>query len=173
MVARSKRPGARSSRHTFRDFCPGRKPWPGDRGRRTGKQLQAGRDASVSRTRRGHRSRETGNAVALLGSATPALETYHNATSGKYELLTMASRVENRSLAAVEIVDLRTEFQQTHQTSPISKILHDGIAECLSLNTQALILINRRGYSWSVLCRSCGASVQCANCSISMTYHKS
>jgi primosomal protein N' (replication factor Y) len=85
----------------------------------------------------------------------------------------MASRVENRSLAAVEIVDLRAEFQQTHQTSPISKILHGGIAECLSFNTQALILINRRGYSWSVLCRSCGASVQCANCSISMTYHKS
>ena len=84
----------------------------------------------------------------------------------------MASRVENRSLAAVEIVDLRSEFQQTHQTSPISKILHDGIAECLSLNTQALILINRRGYSWSMLCRSCGASVHCANCSISMTHHK-
>jgi len=125
-----------------------------------------GRDVAIVRAK-------LENAVALLGSATPALETYHNATSGKYELLTMASRVENRSLAAVEIVDLRTEFQQTHQSSPISKILHDGIAECLSFNTQALILINRRGYSWSVLCRSCGASVQCANCSISMTYHKS
>jgi primosomal protein N' (replication factor Y) len=125
-----------------------------------------GRDVAIVRAK-------LENAVALLGSATPALETYHNAASGKYELLTMASRVENRSLAAVEIVDLRTEFQQTHQTSSISKILHDGIAECLSFNTQALILINRRGYSWSVLCRSCGASVQCANCSISMTYHKS
>jgi|HubBroStandDraft_2_1064218.scaffolds.fasta_scaffold11204_1 primosomal protein N' (replication factor Y) len=124
-----------------------------------------GRDVAIVRAK-------LENAVALLGSATPALETYHNATSGKYELLTMASRVENRSLAAVEIVDLRAEFQQTHQTSPISKILHGGIAECLSFNTQALILINRRGYSWSVLCRSCGASVQCANCSISMTYHK-
>jgi primosomal protein N' (replication factor Y) len=100
------------------------------------------------------------------------METYHNATSGKYELLTMAARVESRSLAAVEIVDLRRDFQQTHRTSPISKILHDAIAECLSFQTQALILINRRGYSWSVLCRSCGASVQCANCSISMTYHK-
>ena len=125
-----------------------------------------GRDVAIVRAK-------LENAVALLGSATPALETYHNAASGKYELLTMASRVENRSLATVEIVDLRTEFQQTHQASPISKILHDGIAECLSFHTQALILINRRGYSWSVLCRSCGASVQCANCSISMTYHKS
>jgi primosomal protein N' (replication factor Y) len=104
-----------------------------------------GRDVAIVRAK-------LENALALLGSATPALETYHNAATGKYELLTMASRVENRSLAAVEIVDLRTEFQQTHQTSPISKILHDGIAECLSFNTQALILINRRGYSWSVLC---------------------
>jgi primosomal protein N' (replication factor Y) len=51
--------------------------------------------------------------------------------------------------------------------------LHAAIAECLEFQTQALVLINRRGYSWSVLCRSCGASVQCANCSISMTYHKS
>jgi len=125
-----------------------------------------GRDVAIVRAK-------LENAVALLGSATPALETYHNAAGGKYELLTMACRVENRSLAAVEIVDLRTEFQQTHQTSPISKILHDGIVECLSFNTQALILINRRGYSWSVLCRSCGAAVQCANCSISLTYHKS
>ena len=124
-----------------------------------------GRDVAIVRAK-------LENAVALLGSATPAMETYHNATSGKYELLTMAARVENRSLAAVEIVDLRAEFQQTHQTSPISKTLHDGIAECLQFQTQALILINRRGYSWSVLCRSCGASVQCANCSISLTYHK-
>jgi primosomal protein N' (replication factor Y) len=124
-----------------------------------------GRDVAIVRAK-------LENALALLGSATPAMETYHNATSGKYELLTMASRVENRSLAMVEIVDLRAEFQQTHQTGPISKTLHHGIAECLQFQTQALILINRRGYSWSVLCRSCGASVQCANCSISLTYHK-
>jgi len=125
-----------------------------------------GRDVAIVRAK-------LENAAALLGSATPALETYHNAVNGKYELLTMVKRVENRSLAAVEIVDLRNDFQQTHQASPISRTLHKGIAECLSFNTQALVLINRRGYSWSVLCRSCGASVQCVNCSISMTYHKS
>jgi primosomal protein N' (replication factor Y) (superfamily II helicase) len=125
-----------------------------------------GRDVAIVRAK-------LENAAALLGSATPALETYHNAVNGKYELLTMATRVENRSLAAVEIVDLRLDFQQTHQTSPISKALHDGIAECLSFETQALVLINRRGYSWLVICRSCGASVQCESCSISMTYHKS
>jgi primosomal protein N' (replication factor Y) len=125
-----------------------------------------GRDVAIVRAK-------LENALALLGSATPSLESYHHARSGKYELLTMATRVENRSLAAVEIVDLRNEFQETKLTSPISKKLHDGIAESLSFNTQALVLINRRGYSWSVLCRSCGASVQCENCSISMTYHKS
>jgi primosomal protein N' (replication factor Y) (superfamily II helicase) len=125
-----------------------------------------GRDVAIVRAK-------LENALALLGSATPSLETYHNAVNGKYELLTMASRVENRNLAAVEIVDLRTDFQQTQKANPISQTLHDGIAECLSFQTQALILINRRGYSWSVLCRSCGASVQCLNCSISMTYHKS
>src|ERR1700745_4002821 len=111
-------------------------------------------------------------ALALLGSATPSMETYHHAREGKYELLTLASRVAERSLASVEIVDLREDFQQTHLTSPISSKLHAGIQECLANGTQALVLINRRGYSWSVLCRSCGASVQCVNCSISMTHHK-
>jgi primosomal protein N' (replication factor Y) (superfamily II helicase) len=124
-----------------------------------------GRDVAIVRAK-------MENAVALLGSATPSLETYHNARNGKYELLTLASRVENRSLASVEIVDLREDFKQTQQTSLISAALHAGIQECLAQKTQALVLINRRGYSWSVLCRSCGASVQCVNCSISMTYHK-
>jgi primosomal protein N' (replication factor Y) (superfamily II helicase) len=125
-----------------------------------------GRDVAIVRAK-------LENALALLGSATPSLETYHNAANGKYELLTMGSRVENRDLASVEIVDLRSDFQKTQKANPISQTLHGAIAECLSLKTQALILINRRGYSWSVLCRGCGASVQCVNCSISMTHHKS
>ncbi len=125
-----------------------------------------GRDVAIVRTK-------LENALALLGSATPSLETYHHAREGKYELLTIAARVASRPLPAVEIISLREEFQQTHKTSPISSALHAGIEECLVNGTQALILINRRGYSWSVLCRSCGASVQCANCSISMTHHKS
>ncbi len=124
-----------------------------------------GRDVAIVRAK-------MENAVALLGSATPSLESYHHATTGKYELLTLGSRVENRALAKVEVVDLREEFQQTHQASSISAKLRAGIQECLANGTQALVLINRRGYSWSVLCRSCGASVQCTNCSISMTYHK-
>jgi primosomal protein N' (replication factor Y) (superfamily II helicase) len=124
-----------------------------------------GRDVAIVRAK-------MEGALALLGSATPSMETYHHARNGKYELLTLASRVADRSLASVEIVDLREEFQQTQQAGPISAKLHAGIQECLANGTQALVLINRRGYSWSVLCRSCGASVQCVNCSISMTHHK-
>jgi len=124
-----------------------------------------GRDVAIVRAK-------MESALALLGSATPSMETYHHAREGKYELLTLGSRVAERSLASVEIVDLREDFQQTHQTSPISAALHAGLQECLANGTQALVLINRRGYSWSVLCRSCGASVQCVNCSISMTHHK-
>jgi primosomal protein N' (replication factor Y) len=124
-----------------------------------------GRDVAVVRAK-------LENAVALLGSATPSLETFHHARNGKYELLTLAQRVAERSLPAVEILDLREEFKQTHQTSPISSRLGEAIKECLNFETQALILINRRGYSWSVICRSCGANVQCVNCSISMTHHK-
>ena len=124
-----------------------------------------GRDVAIVRAK-------MENAAALLGSATPSMETYHHAREGKYELLSLASRVADRSLADVEIVDLRQEFQQTHLTSAISSKLRAGIQDCLTNKTQALVLINRRGYSWSVLCRSCGASVQCVNCSISMTHHK-
>jgi len=124
-----------------------------------------GRDVAIVRAK-------MEGALALLGSATPSMETYHHARNGKYELLTLVSRVEDRALANVKVVDLREDFQHRHQASPISAALHAGIHECLANGTQALVLINRRGYSWSVLCRSCGSSVQCVNCSISMTHHK-
>jgi primosomal protein N' (replication factor Y) (superfamily II helicase) len=124
-----------------------------------------GRDVAIFRAK-------LENALALLGSATPSLETFHHARGGKYQLLTLSQRVAQRSLPSVELIDLREEFKQTHQTSPISSPLHKALQQCLDFETQALVLINRRGYSWSVICRSCGATVQCANCSISMTHHK-
>lgn len=124
-----------------------------------------GRDAAIVRAK-------LEGAVALLGSATPSLESYRNAQAGKYRLITLASRVANRPLARVEIVDLRDEFRRTLKSGPISSRLHEALTDCLKNGTQALVLINRRGYSWFVLCRSCGAGVQCANCSISLTYHK-
>jgi primosomal protein N' (replication factor Y) len=125
-----------------------------------------GRDTAVYRA-------HLEGAVALLGSATPSLETYHNARAGKYRLLKLASRVENRPLAEVRIVDLREEFRRQHRAAPISETLRAAIALRLEERTQAMVLINRRGYSWSLLCRSCGAMVQCQNCSIALTYHKS
>jgi len=125
-----------------------------------------GRDTAVYRAR-------IEGAVALLASATPSLETFHNARAGKYSLLTLPSRVQNRPLADVRIVDLRKEFRQYQRASPVSELLRSAIAVRLEEGTQAMVLINRRGYSWSLLCRSCGSVVGCENCSIALTYHKS
>jgi primosomal protein N' (replication factor Y) (superfamily II helicase) len=124
-----------------------------------------GRDTAVYRAR-------LEGAVALLGSATPSLETYHNARAGKYHMLELTSRVANRPLADVRVVDLREEFKRAHKAGPVSESLRAAIALRLEEKTQAMVLINRRGYSWSSLCRSCGAFVQCVNCSIALTYHK-
>src|SRR5580698_310719 len=124
-----------------------------------------GRDTAVYRA-------HLEDAVVILGSATPSLETYHNARNGKYKLLELKSRVANRPLAEVRVVDLREEFRRAHKSQPISESLRAAIALRLEEKTQAMVLINRRGYSWSCLCRSCGAFVQCENCSIALTYHK-
>ncbi len=124
-----------------------------------------GRDTAVMRGK-------LEGAVVLLGSATPSLETYQNARSGKYRLLQLESRVENRPLAQVEIVDMREEFRQTQRADPFSERLRNTIQAQLDAGTQTLLLLNRRGYSRFLLCRSCGAAVQCRNCSISLTYHK-
>ncbi|HKQ86988.1 MAG TPA: primosomal protein N', partial [Candidatus Acidoferrales bacterium] len=125
-----------------------------------------GRDTAVYRAR-------LEGAVALLGSATPSIETYHNANAGKYRLLQLTARVANRPLADVRIVDLREDFRRQHKATPVSEALREAIALRLEEKTQAMVLINRRGYSWSLLCRGCGAFVQCENCSIAITYHKS
>ncbi len=124
-----------------------------------------GRDVAVMRAK-------LEGAVALLGSATPSLESFHHARQGKYKLLSLASRVENRPLAQVKIVDLREQFRSTHRAAPVSEPLRAALAERLAAGTQALVLVNRRGYSWFALCRSCGASILCENCSISLTYHR-
>src|ERR1700722_5611714 len=124
-----------------------------------------GRDTAVYRAR-------LEGAVVLLGSATPSLETYHNARAGKYHLLELTSRVADRPLADVRVVDLREEFKRAQKAGPVSESLRGAIALRLEEKTQAMGLINRRGYSGSSLCRGCGAFVQCVNCSIALTYHK-
>jgi primosomal protein N' (replication factor Y) len=112
------------------------------------------------------------NAVAVLGSATPSLESYYNAAQGRYKLIELAERIEQRPLPEVEILDMREEFQRTKKEEVLSRKLVEEIGECMARNEQAMILLNRRGFSSFVLCRSCGDTVQCRNCAIAMTYHK-
>jgi len=112
------------------------------------------------------------NAAVVLGSATPSLETYHNAVQSKYKLLELPDRIEKRPLPEVEILDMREEFHRTKKEEVLSRKLVEEIGERLSRHEQVMVLLNRRGYSAFVLCRECGESVQCKNCAISMTYHK-
>jgi primosomal protein N' (replication factor Y) len=112
------------------------------------------------------------NATIVLGSATPSLESWHNARQGKYAQIEMHERVMNRPLPLVDLVDMRREFQETGQEHLFSRALIDQTQATLDRGEQAIILLNRRGYSFVVMCRACGEKLQCENCSISLTYHK-
>ena len=112
------------------------------------------------------------NAVVVLGSATPSLESYFNAKKNKYALVELPDRVEQRPLPEVEIIDMRQEFQETGHEQVISRKLAAEIKERLERKEQVMVLLNRRGYSPVVLCRACGKTLQCRNCAISMTHHK-
>ena len=111
-------------------------------------------------------------AVVVLGSATPSLESYFNAKKNKYTLLELPDRVEQRPLPEVEIVDMRLEFQETGKEQVISRKLVEEIRQRLERKEQAMVLLNRRGYSPVALCRACGNRMECRNCAIAMTHHK-
>jgi primosomal protein N' (replication factor Y) len=111
-------------------------------------------------------------AVVVMGSATPALETWQNAVAGRYTRLDMRTRVMNRPLPAVELIDMRNEFKETGQEQIFSRALIEQTRQALERGEQALILLNRRGYSFVVMCRSCGEKLECQNCAISLTHHK-
>ena len=112
------------------------------------------------------------DAVVVLGSATPALESWQNAAQGKYTLVSMGQRVMNRALPEVSLVDMRREFQATGQENLFSRALIEETQAALDRGEQALILLNRRGYSFAVICRACGAKLECQNCAIALTHHK-
>jgi len=112
------------------------------------------------------------NAVVVLGSATPSLESYFNAKKNKYALIELPDRVEQRPLPDVEIVDMRLEFQETGHEQVISRKLAAEIKERLDRKEQVMVLLNRRGYSPVVLCRTCGKKLECRNCAIALTHHK-
>jgi len=112
------------------------------------------------------------DAVVVLGSATPSLESYFNAKKNKYVLVELPDRVEQRPLPEVEIIDMRQEFQETGHEQVISRKLAAEIKERFDRNEQVMVLLNRRGYSPLVLCRTCGKTLECQNCAIALTHHK-
>ncbi len=112
------------------------------------------------------------NGVVVLGSATPSLESYFNAKKNKYALVELPDRVEQRPLPEVEIIDMRQEFQETGQEQVISRKLAAEIQQRFDRKEQVMVLLNRRGYSPVVLCRTCGKTLQCQNCAIALTLHK-
>jgi len=112
------------------------------------------------------------DSIAILGSATPSMESFQNARIGKYKYIEMPHRVSGRSLAKVEIIDMRDEFKSAGKDVVFSKRLISELRENKERGEQSMVLLNRRGFSQFVLCRSCGESIKCGNCDISLTYHK-
>ncbi len=111
--------------------------------------------------------------TVVLGSATPSLESWHNAGRGRYRLLRMSERVNGRPLPEVELVDMRQEFRETGREQIFARRMLEETAATLDRGEQAIILLNRRGYSHVALCRACGEKLQCENCAIALTLHKS
>lgn len=111
------------------------------------------------------------NAVLVLGSATPSLESYHNSLNGNYGLLELDERVNNYLLPEVDVVDMRDELNNGNK-SMFSQTLEDSIRKNLEKGRQTILFLNRRGFSTFVSCRKCGYVVKCDSCDISMTYHK-
>jgi len=112
------------------------------------------------------------NAAVVLGSATPSLESYFNARKNKYALVELPDRVEQRPLPEIEIIDMHQEFQETGHEQVISRKLASEIKERFDRKEQVMVLLNRRGYSPVVLCRTCGKTLECQNCAIALTHHK-
>ncbi len=118
-------------------------------------------------------------AVCVLGSATPSLESWHNARSGKFRRLLLPERVGGGRLPQVRVVDLRAARKRRADPASgrrgggaLSQELVDAVDRCLRRREQVILLLNRRGYSSFVQCRECGEVEQCENCSISLTYHR-
>jgi primosomal protein N' (replication factor Y) (superfamily II helicase) len=120
------------------------------------------------------------DAITVLGSATPSLESWANATSGKYRLLTLPDRVGGGRLPNVDVIDLRkipVDYSGMAQGgidygAVIREPLHDAIVETMSRGEQSILLLNRRGYSSFIQCIDCGAVATCPHCSITLTHHR-
>jgi len=125
----------------------------------------SGRDAAIVRAQKE-------SAVVVLGSATPSLESFQNAKNGKYKYLSLPERVGARPMASASIIDMRNVFTRHGKPRVFSDELLEAIQQTHDRKEQSIILLNRRGYSSFALCRSCGESVQCPNCDVTLTYHR-
>jgi len=108
----------------------------------------------------------------VLGSATPSMESYHNALTGKYELVRLLNRVDDRQMPRIRIVDLRLEATRGPGASILSETLCKAIRERLAKKEQSILFLNRRGFSTSLICTSCGYVCDCPNCSLALTFHR-
>jgi primosomal protein N' (replication factor Y) len=111
------------------------------------------------------------NAVVVLGSATPSLESYYNALEKKFHLLRLPSRIDGKPLPEIEILDMRREEVEGKERVVFSRALKDALGENAERGEQTLLFLNRRGFSTFALCRDCGFTYKCPNCSVSLTYH--
>ncbi len=111
-------------------------------------------------------------AVVILGSATPSLESFHNAKRGKYSYLQLSDRIASRGMPKAELIDMREVFARHGNNEVFSPRLLEAINTTHSRGEQSIILLNRRGFSSIVLCRSCGESIHCPNCDVTLTFHK-
>src|SRR5437016_4249883 len=110
--------------------------------------------------------------VVVLGSATPSLESYHNATTGKYRLAALTQRVDDQRMPLMRVVDLRQERRKERAIAILSGKLRGAIADRLEKREQTILFLNRRGFSTSLLCTNCGEARNCPNCSVALTFHR-
>ena len=124
-----------------------------------------GRDTAIMRA-------HLAGAVVIVGSATPSMESFQNSRSGKYRYLRLSQRIGNRSLAQVELVDMRQVFTRHGKQQVFSDEMKAAISETKARGEQTIVLLNRRGFSSFTICRSCGYTAHCPNCDVTLTYHR-
>ncbi len=124
-----------------------------------------GRDAAVYRAK-------LNNAVCILGSATPSLESLHNTAKGKYQASRLLKRVDDRKLPLIHVVDMRHELLRKKGTPPLSSLLAEMMRGRFEAREQTILFLNRRGYSSSLICPDCGHVCGCDHCSVTLTFHR-
>ena len=123
------------------------------------------RDVAVMR---GHMEK----CAVVLGSATPSLESFHNAGRGKYGLARLPHRVDHRQMPAVKVVDMRVEAEREGHPNVFSRDLVQAVQDRIDKAEQTMLFLNRRGYATSIVCPKCGYVAECEQCSVAMTYHR-